>query len=329
MDNTIVNPFAEPNFEIAEYDGKTNFGKFVIGPLERGFGITIGNALRRVLLSSLPGASVCAISVEGANHEFSALEGVEEDVTTIVLNLKELVLKINTSSDEENEKVKELSLDVQGPCIVTASSLVCPHDVEIINNDLVIAHVAEGGKLSMKVFVRNGRGYVTAEANKHISVSSKTQIIATDSDYSPVTKVSYVNEPTRVGHDSSYEKLNMEIQTDGSMSPQDALALAAKILIEHFNKFLKLNDITRDINIIAEPVEEITNKYQDMTIEELDLSVRSYNCLKRAGITSVEQLSQKTEEDMMKVRNLGKKSLKEVKEKLLAIGLKFKGIDIE
>ncbi len=317
----IVNPFTKISFDTAEFDGNTNYGKFVVGPLERGYALTIGNSLRRVMLSSLPGASVFAIEVEGARHEFSALDGVEEDVTMIVLSLKDLVLRI----DCDDSSTKRLELEVEGPKVVTAADLVVPSDVTVVNPDLVLAHVAEGGKLKMSLFARNGRGYVTSEGNKALRTGNQVVgTIATDSNYSPITKVNYEVKPTRVGHNANYENLELEVWTNGSVLPQDSVALAAKILIAHFEEFLVLNEITRDMNIVAEPVEQATNKYEDMTIEELDLSVRSYNCLKRAGIATVLELTQRTEEDMMKVRNLGKKSLKEVKEKLLAIGLSFK-----
>lgn len=310
--------FEKPSFKVATFDTTSNYGRFVIEPLERGFGTTLGNALRRVLLSSLPGASVYAVEIEGARHEFSALDGVLEDVTTIILNLKDLVLKI----DDDDTSPKKIESDIKGPMVVTAGSLILPYGVEVVNPDLVICNVNEGKFFRMTIYVRNGRGYVTAEGNKgsvqHIGT------IPTDSNYSPITRVSYVVEPTRVGHDSRYDRLVMEIWTNGSMLPQDAISLAAKILIEHFDFFVELSDIARNVNIIAEEVEITTNKYEDMTIEELDLSVRSYNCLKRAGIQTVLELTQKNEEDMMKVRNLGKKSLKEVKEKLMAIGLSFR-----
>ncbi len=310
--------FEKPFFKVATYDLKNNSGRFVMEPLERGFGITLGNALRRVLLSSLPGASVYAVKVEGARHEFSALDGVVEDVTTIILNLKDLVLKID---EDEEDSAKKVTIDVQGPCTLKAGDLDLPYGMEVINPELEIAHVAEGGTLQMTIYARNGRGYVTAEGNK--SASQHIGTIPTDSNYSPITKVSYFIEPTRVGHDSRYDRLILEIETNGSMLPQDALALASKILVEHFKLFEEVSDIAKNIDVITEKVEEEPNKYEDMTIEELDLSVRSYNCLKRAGIQTVLELTQRTEEDMMKVRNLGKKSLKEVKEKLMAIGLSF------
>ena len=311
--------FEKPSFKVAKFNTSTNYGEFVIEPLERGFGITLGNALRRVLLSSLPGASVYAVEIEGARHEFSALEGVVEDVTTIILNLKDLVLEID--EDDENS-IKKINVDVKGPAEVTAADLQLPANVSVINPDLHIATVAEGGSLRMTIHARNGRGYVTAEGNKSSNYHVGT--IPTDSNYSPITKVSYVVEPTRVGHDSRYDRLHLEIWTNGSMLPQDALALAAKILVEHFELFLEVSDIAQNVNIIAEKVEKEVNVYEQMNIDELDLSARSYNCLKRAGIQTVMELTQKTEEDMMKVRNLGKKSLKEVKEKLMAIGLSFR-----
>ncbi len=310
--------FEKPEFKIASYDTTSNYGHFVIEPLERGFGMTIGNALRRVLLSSLPGASVYAIEVEGARHEFSSLEGIEEDVTSIVLNLKSLVLKI----DEDVDSNYKLTINVQESKVVTAADIVCPAGVEVINKNLVIAHVNETGKLIMTIYARNGRGYVTGEGNK--SKSLPLGVIPTDSNYSPITKVKYEVLPTRIGHNSNYDKLDLEVWTNGSMLPHDAVALAAKILVTHFELFEELSEIAKSTEVLAETVEEPKNKYQDMTIEELDLSVRSYNCLKRAAIATVMELTQKTEEDMMKVRNLGKKSLKEVKEKLAGIGLGFR-----
>ncbi len=310
--------FEKPEFKIATYDTTDNSGKFVIEPLERGFGLTLGNALRRVLLSSLPGASVYAIEVEGARHEFSSLEGIKEDVTSIVLNLKELVLKIN----DETESSYRLTVDVQGEKVVTAGDIQCPTGVEVINKDLVIANVGPTGHLVMTIYCRNGRGYVTAEGNK--TRNFPIGMIPTDSNYSPVTKVSYTVEPTRIGHNSNYDSLTIEINTNGSMLPQNAISLAAKILVEHFEIFVGLTEIAQSVEILKETIEEPKNKYQDMTIEELDLSVRSYNCLRRAAIATVMELTQKTEEDMMKVKNLGKKSLKEVKDKLAEIGLGFR-----
>ncbi len=320
----IANPFERFEISQADYDGTENYGRFVIEPLERGFGLTLGNALRRVLLSSLPGASIYAVEVEGARHEFTALEGVEEDVTSIILNLKDLILRI----DEGDDSNKKLEINVQGPAVVTAGMIKTEGTgVEVINPDLVIAHLTDRGSLRMVLHARNGRGYVTGEQNKLLHPNLQLGTIATDSNYSPVRKANYTVDATRVGHDSHFDKLTIEVWTNGSITPQVALAESANLLIKHFEKFLGVAEITRDINIEKDiaPVEE--NKYENFAIEELDLSVRSYNCLKRAGIQTVLELTEKTEEDMMKVKNLGKKSLKEIKEKLAAYGLSFKDFE--
>ncbi len=317
----LPNPFEKIEFKTAIYDGTSNYGKFVVEPLERGFGLTLGNALRRVLLSALPGASVYAVEIDGARHEFSALKGVEEDVTMIILNLKGLILKINDDANDD----KRLEIDVTGPKVVTAADINVPGLVEIINPELEIAHLEEGARLKMVMYAHNGRGYVTSEGNKETHPNSGlVGLIATDSNYSPVVKVSYNVEPTRVLHDNKFDKLTLNVWTDGSVLPQDAVALSAHILIQHLNEFAKLGEITRDINMIKEETPVEVNKFEDMMIEELDLSVRSYNCLKRAAISTVLELTQKSEDEMMKVRNLGKKSLKEVKEKLIALGLGFR-----
>ncbi|MGM9873418.1 MAG: DNA-directed RNA polymerase subunit alpha [Bacilli bacterium] len=322
----IANPFEKFGIKHADYDGNENYGRFVIEPLERGFGLTIGNALRRVLLSALPGASVYAIEIEGARHEFTALEGVEEDVTTIILNLKDLVLKIDGQDDSKNEN-KSLTISKEGPAVVTAGDIQTPYGVEIVNKDLVIAHLTEGGKLSMRLHVRNGRGFVTGEQNKALRPNLPLGVIATDSNYSPVIKANYTVDATRVGHDSRYDQLVLEVWTDGSITPQEAVSLSAKILIDHFEKFVNLSDITKDINIEKDDVPQEENKYENIQIEELDLSQRSYNCLKRAGIQTVIELADKTEEDMMKYKNLGKKSFKEIKDKLASIGLSFRDFE--
>lgn len=323
--SNLAKPFEKTAFSIAKVDETTNYGKFVIEPLERGFGLTIGNSLRRILLASLPGASVYSVEIEGAKHEFSALEGIEEDVTAIILNLKDLVLKI---SDDDNS-VKTLTISVKGPKTVLASDLVLPAQVKVINPDLVIAHVAEGGTLNMTVYARNGRGYVTSDMNKaeHAKeriVSSSGTAITTDSNYSPVTRASYSVEPTRVGHDSRFDLLTLEVWTDGSILPQTAVALAAEMLVVNLKPFVELEKTVETIDMLKQEVKEEENKFENMPIEDLDLSVRSYNCLKRAGIQTVAELTQKTEDEMMKVRNLGKKSLKEVKEKLVEQGLSFR-----
>ena len=319
----IANPFERFGISQADYDGTENYGRFVIDPLERGFGQTLGNSLRRVLLSSLPGASLYAVEVEGARHEFTALEGVEEDVTSIILNLKGLVLRI----PEEDDGNKRLEIDVKGPAVVTAKDIVLPAGVEVVNPDLEIAHLVEGGSLHMVLHARNGRGYITGEQNKTIHTGLALGTISTDSNYSPVRKANYTVENTRVGHDSRFDKLTIEVWTDGSILPQEALAKSAQILIAHLEKFLEVANITRDINIEKEEETVEENKYENFTIEELDLSVRSYNCLKRAGIQTILELTDRTEEDMMKVKNLGKKSLKEIKEKLTAYNLSFKDFE--
>lgn len=324
--SNLAKPFEKTAFKVAQIDEKDNYGKFVIEPLERGYGLTIGNSLRRILLSSLPGASIYAVEIEGVRHEFSSLKGVEEDVTGIILNLKDLVLKID---DDENE-VKVLTLNVKGPAVVTAKDIKLPALVTCINPDLVIAHVAEGGSLNMHLYARNGRGYVTSAGNK-IDTRKARELgttslgyIATDSNYSPIVRCSYAVEPTRVGHDSNFDKLTLEVWTDGSITPQRAIALAAEMLIVNLQPFVNLEKAVEEMNMLKEEVVVQENKFENMPIEELDLSVRSYNCLKRAAISTVAELTQKTEEEMMKVRNLGKKSLKEVKDKLAENGLSFR-----
>lgn len=322
----IANPFEKFGIKHADYDGNENYGRFVIEPLERGFGLTIGNALRRVLLSSLPGASVYAVEIEGARHEFTALPGICEDVTTIILNLKDLVLKIDGQDDSRNEN-KVLTISKEGPGVVTAGDISTPFGVEVVNKDLVIANLTEDGKLAMRLHVRNGRGFVTGEQNKVLRPNLPLGYIATDSNYSPVVKANYTVDATRVGHDSRYDQLVLEVWTDGSITPQEAVSLSAKILIDHFEKFVNLSDITKDINIEKDDVPQEENKYENIQIEELDLSQRSYNCLKRAGIQTVIELAEKTEEDMMKYKNLGKKSFKEIKDKLASIGLSFRDFE--
>ena len=311
--------FEKANFNIANYDETDNYGKFVIEPLERGFGTTLGNALRRVLLSSIPGCAVHAIKVQGAIHEFSAVDGVVEDVTSIILNLKKLVFDVD--SDESATMI----IDVEGPATVTGADIQCPSEVTMISNDMEIAHVAQGAHLYMELYAKKDRGYVSADQNK--KEINTIGIIPTDSIYSPVEKVSYAVEPTRVGESAKYDQLTLEIETNGALKPYEAISLAAKILVEHLNMFVELTDMAVNMEVMSEAQSDTTNKVLDMTIEELDLSVRSYNCLKRAGIQTVQDLAAKSEDDMIKVRNLGKKSLKEVKEKLVELGLGFKPID--
>jgi len=316
--------FERANFEVKEYIESDHYGKFVIEPLERGFGTTIGNALRRVLLSSLPGAAVYSIKIDGVYHEFTSIPGVEEDVTTIVLNIKDLIM---TVSDDD---AYTLRISAKGPKVVTAADIECPTNVEILNKDLVIATLEQGGVLDMEMKCRNGRGYVSADANKSLYQGSSQGIgtTYTDSIYTPVERISYNVEPTRVGQDLKYDKVIFEIWTDGSITPQTSLALGAKILIDHLELFSEISDNVSDLDSVMKDANgEIVNKGLVMMIEDLDLSVRSYNCLKRAGIQTVEELTQRSEDEMMRVRNLGKKSLKEVKDKLFELGLGFKSYE--
>lgn len=319
-----MNKFERAGFSVEEFDENTHYGKYVIEPLERGFGTTIGNALRRVLLSSLPGAAVFSVKIEGVYHEFTSIPGVKEDVTSIILNLKELIMTI---SDDE---IYTLRISQKGPKVVTAADIECPTNVNILNKELVIATVAEGGVLEMELKVRNGRGYVGADINKQIFQSSSQGIgtIYTDSIYTPTQRVAYTVEPTRIGHDTKYDRLIVEIWTDGSIRPQDAIALGAKILRDHFDVIMGIKETLSETESLIKPNTANYDKpTTTMMIEDLDLSVRSYNCLKRAGIQTVEELTQKTEEEMMRVRNLGKKSLKEVKDKLHELGLGFKSYE--
>ena len=316
--------FERADFEVAEYVDSENYGKFVLSPLERGFGTTIGNALRRVLLSSLPGAAVFSIKVDGVYHEFTTISGVREDVSMIILNLKKLVMKI------EDDEVYDLQISAKGPCTITAGDIICPAQVEILNKDLEIAHLEKDVSLEMELKAKNGRGYISADINKRMNQGNSQGIgtVYTDSIFTPITKVAYNVEQTRVGENVKYDSCVMEIWTDGSINPQKALALAAKILIDHLDIVANINDEVMNMeNVMKQGNTESTNKGTQMMIEDLDLSVRSYNCLKRAGIATVEELTQKTEEEMMRVRNLGKKSLKEVKDKLIDLGLGFKSFE--
>lgn len=309
----------KPKIEIVEMSEDNTYGKFVVEPLERGYGTTLGNSLRRILLSSLPGAAVTSVKIDGVLHEFSIIPGVVEDVTDIILNLKNLCLKIH--GDEE----KVLRIEAEGEGVVKAGDIIHDADVEIMNPDLTIATLAENGRLFMEITAANGRGYVPAERNKkgeHI-----IGIIPVDSVFTPVKKVNYTVENTRVGQITDYDKLTLEVWTDGSIRPDEATSLSAKILNEHLRLFIGLTENVEDVEIMVEKEEEQKDKILEMTIEELDLSVRSYNCLKRAGINTVEELIQRNEEDMMKVRNLGKKSLEEVVNKLKELGLSLRKDD--
>ncbi len=319
-----MNKFERALFEVKEFDETNHYGKFEIEPLERGFGTTIGNSLRRVLLSSLPGAAVFSIKIEGVYHEFTSIAGVGEDVTGIVLNVKDLVLSV---SDDE---IYTLRISQKGPKVVTAGDIECPTNVEVFNKDLIIATLAEGAVLEMELKVRNGRGYVSSEENKFIYQNSLQGIgtIFTDSIYTPIERVKFNVEPTRVGQDSKYDRLIMEIWTNGGIQPQVGLSMAAKILMDHLEQIASIKDSVFEAESVIKPdVSGVENPMATMMIEDLDLSVRSYNCLKRAGIQTVEELTLKSEDEMMRIRNLGKKSLKEVKDKLHDLGLGFKSFE--
>lgn len=303
----------KPKIETVEIDNNSKFGKFVIEPLERGYGTTLGNSLRRILLSSLPGAAVTSIQIDGVLHEFSTVEGVEEDVATIILNIKKLALKIY--SDEE----KVIEIDVKGDGTVTAADITHDSDVEILNPDLYIATIAKNGHLRMRMYANRGRGYARADQNKREDLP--IGVIPIDSIYTPVSRVNFQVENTRVGQLAHFDKLSLDVWTDGSIGPKEAIALGAKIFTEHLNIFVGLTDEAQTAEIMVEKEEDQKEKVLEMTIEELDLSVRSYNCLKRAGINTVHELASKSEDDMMKVRNLGRKSLEEVKVKLEDLGL--------
>lgn len=316
--------FERAHFEVKEYDESQHYGKFVFEPLERGFGTTIGNALRRVLLSSLPGAAVFSIKVDGVYHEFTSIPGIVEDVTAIILNIKTLVMSI------QDDEIYTLRISKQGPGAVTGADIICPEGVEVISKDLHICTLEEGGMLEMELQARIGRGYVSADTNKQLyqTPNQPLGIIYTDSIYTPIEKVSYNVEPTRVGQDAHYDKVTLEIWTDSSLSPAESVALASRILIDHLELLTNVHEAVNDMeSVMKEAQGEVQNKGLVMMIEDLDLSVRSYNCLKRAGIQSVEELTQRTEDEMMRVRNLGKKSLKEVKDKIYDLGLSFKSYE--
>ena len=306
--------FEKPN--ITKIDENKDYGKFVIEPLERGYGTTLGNSLRRVLLASLPGAAVTSINIEGVLHEFDTVPGVREDVMQIILNIKGIAVK----SYVEDEKIIEL--DVEGPAEVTAGDILTDSDIEIVNPDHYLFTIGEGSSLKATMTVNSGRGYVPADENKKDNAPVGT--LAVDSIYTPVTKVNYQLEPARVGSNDGFDKLTLEILTNGTIIPEDALGLSARILTEHLDLFTNLTEIAKSTEVMKEADTESDDRILDRTIEELDLSVRSYNCLKRAGINTVHDLTEKSEAEMMKVRNLGRKSLEEVKLKLIDLGLGLK-----
>lgn len=304
----------KPKIEIEELSSDGRYGRFCLEPLERGFGNTIGNSLRRVLLSSLEGVAVTSIKIDGVLHEFSTIPGVKEDVTEIVLNMKGLTAKLHCSGE------KTVEINATGPCEVTARSINCDSEVEILNPEMHIATLGENAKLNMEITLNRGRGYIPAEKNKQISGNNVIGVLPIDSIYTPVLKVNYTVENTRVGQITDYDKLTLDIWTNGVINAQEAVSLAAKVLTEHLNLFVDLSDQGSNMEIMIEKGDQGKEKVLEMTIEELDLSVRSFNCLKRAGINTVEDLINKSEDDMMKVRNLGRKSLEEVVYKLTSLG---------
>lgn len=311
----------KPRIEVVDLTDDGTYGKFTVEPLERGYGSTLGNSLRRVLLSSLPGYAATSVKIDGILHEFSTIEGVKEDVTEIVLNIKGLIVKIN------GDGPKTVQIEEEGPKVVTAADIKCDSEVEILDPDVYIATIGEGGRLSMEITIDRGRGYIAADRNKQL-MPAVVGLIPVDSIYTPVRKVNYTVENTRVGQITDYDKLTIEVWTNGTISAKEAVSLSAKVLTEHLNLFVDLSGDTYAGNsIMVEKDDNGKEKILEMTIEDLDLSVRSFNCLKRAGINTVEDLIQKSEEDMMKVRNLGRKSLEEVIHKLDSLGFALRSDD--
>lgn len=311
--------FEKPN--IHKVEEEASYGKFVVEPLERGYGTTLGNSLRRVMLASLPGAAITSIQIDGVLHEFSTIPGVTEDVTQIILNLKKVALKIDADED------KDLEIDVKGPADVTAADIQGDGDVTILNSDLPIATVADGAELHIKMTANKGRGYSSADDNKARMDGLAIGVLPIDSIYTPIERVNYTVENTRVGQSNDYDKLTLDVWTNGSLTPTEAISLAAKILTDHLAMFVNLTEEAQQTKVMVEREENHQEKVLDKTIEELDLSVRSYNCLKRADIQTVKDLTERTEAEMMKVRNLGTKSLEEIRLKLAALGVGFRQED--
>ena len=311
--------YERPNIEVAEISDDGKYGRFVVEPLERGYGITLGNSLRRIMLSSLPGAAVSRVKIEGVLHEFSSIPGVKEDVTEIIMNLKSLAIKNMSSTNEP----KTAYIEFEGEGVVRASDIQCDQDIVIVNSDQVIATLSGGkeSKLYMELTITKGRGYVSAEKNK--SEDLPIGVIAVDSIYTPVERVNMTVENTRVGQVTDYDKLTLDVYTNGTLAPDEAVSLAAKVLSEHLGLFIDLSENAKTAEVMVEKEDDEKEKVLEMSIDELELSVRSYNCLKRAGINTVEELTNKTSDDMMKVRNLGRKSLEEVLAKLKELGLEL------
>ncbi len=315
--------FDSPNIEVAEISEDKRYGKFIVEPLERGYGITLGNSLRRIMLASLPGAAVSQVKIDGVLHEFSSIPGVKEDVTEIIMNLKSLAIKNSCETDE----VKKAIIDFEGEGVVRASDIQVDQDIEIMNPDQVIATLNGGkdSKLYMEIIITKGRGYISADKNK--SEDLPIGVIAVDSIYTPVERVNVTVENTRVGQITDYDKLSLDVYTDATLAPDEAVSLAAKVLSEHLKLFINLSENAKNAEVMIEKEDDEKEKVLEMSIDELELSVRSYNCLKRAGINTVEELTNRTSEDMMKVRNLGRKSLDEVLAKLKELGLQLNPIE--
>ena len=315
--------FEKPNIEIAEISEDKKYGKFVVEPLERGYGTTLGNSLRRIMLSSLPGSAVSQVKIDGVLHEFSSISGVKEDVTEIIMNVKSLAIKNNSDTNEP----KTAYIEFEGEGVITAADIQTDADIEILNPEQVIATLSGGAdsKFYMELTITNGRGYVSADKNK--SDDLPIGVIAVDSIYTPVERVNMAVENTRVGQMTDYDKLTLEIYTNGTLDPDEAVSLAAKVLSEHLNLFIDLSENAKTAEVMMEKENNEKEKVLEMNIDELELSVRSYNCLKRAGINTVEELCSRTSEDMMKVRNLGRKSLEEVLAKLKELGLQLNSSD--
>ena len=314
--------FERPNIEVAEISEDKRYGRFVVEPLERGYGITLGNSLRRIMLSSLPGAAVSQVKIEGVLHEFSSIKGVKEDVTEIIMNIKDIAVRNNSDTNEP----KVAFIEYEGEGIVRASDIKADSDIEIMNPDLVIASLCgKSSKLYMELTITRGRGYIAADKNK--SEELPIGVIAVDSIYTPVERVNVIVENTRVGQITDYDMLSLDVFTNGTLEPDEAVSLAAKVLSEHLSLFINLSENAKTAEVMVEKDEDEKEKVLEMSIDELELSVRSYNCLKRAGINTVEELTNKTSEDMMKVRNLGRKSLEEVLAKLKELGLQFNALD--
>lgn len=308
--------FEKPRIEIAEISEDNRYGKFVVEPLERGYGTTLGNSLRRIMLSSLPGAAVSYVKIKGVLHEFSSIPGVKEDVTEIIMNIKELAIKNNSNSNEP----KQAYIEYAGEGVVTAADIHVDSDIEILNPDLVIATLSGSeARFDMELTITKGRGYVGSDKNKKEDTS--IDVIAVDSIYTPVERVNLTVENTRVGQITDYDKLTLDVFTNGTLAPDEAVSLAAKVLSEHLNLFIDLSENAKNLDVIVDKQPDENEKVLEMNIDELELSVRSFNCLKRAGINTVEELTNKTPEDMMKVRNLGRKSLEEVLNKLKELNL--------